>query len=119
MSRKHETPLGQFGAAVLEVRPTVRRPLEFLQQGGSATGRLRPRWDVLPEGVVHIVEIKRKGELGLDVAHQIEQKVKRLPVRSGVSVRTALVYDGRLTRDLQTSDSIDCFVSARMLLGLE
>ena len=51
--------------------------------------------------------------------HQIEQKVKRLPVRSGVSVRTALVYDGRLTRDLQTSDSIDCFVSARMLLGLE
>lgn len=71
------------------------------------------------EGVAHIVEIKRKGELGLDVAHQIEQKVKRLPVRSGVSVRTALVYDGRLTKELQASDSIDCFVSARMLLGLE
>ncbi len=74
---------------------------------------------VQTEGVVHLVEIKRKGELGLAVAHQIEQKVERLPVRRGVSVHTALVYDGHLTRDLRASDSVDCFVSVKSLLGLE
>ncbi len=70
------------------------------------------------EGVAYLVEVKRKGELGLEVAHQIEQKVARLPVRRGVSVHTALVYDGHLTKDLQASDAVDRFVSARELLGI-
>ncbi len=74
---------------------------------------------VQTEGVAHIVEIKRRNELGLDVAREIEQKVARLPLRTGMSVHTALVYDGRLTRDLSASDAVDRFVSARTLLGLD
>ncbi len=71
------------------------------------------------EKVAHLVEIKRQSELGLDVAYQIEQKVARLPLRPGMSIHTALVYDGHLTRDLSTSDTIDRFISAKELLGLE
>ena len=73
---------------------------------------------VQTEGTVHIVEIKRtRGELGAEVADEIRRKAAMLPVRPGVSVRTALVYDGRLTRGLETSDAIDVFVPAARLLG--
>ena len=73
---------------------------------------------VQTEGTVHIVEIKRtRGELGGEVADEIRKKATMLPVRPGVSVRTALVYDGRLTRGLETSDAIDVFVPASRLLG--
>ena len=75
---------------------------------------------VQTEGGVHIVEIKRtRGELGMEVADEISRKAKMLPVRSGVSVRTALVYDGRLTRGLAASDAIDVFVPAHRLLGID
>ena len=70
------------------------------------------------ERTVHIVEIKRKAELGLEVVREVEQKVKRLPVREGMSVRTALVYDGHLSAALATGDGIDRLVSADRLLGI-
>ena len=74
---------------------------------------------VQTEGTAYVVEIKRsRGDLGVEVADEIRRKVARLPVRSGVSVRTALVYDGHLTRGLETSDVIDVFIPARRLLGL-
>ena len=74
---------------------------------------------VQTEGTAYVVEIKRsRGDLGVEVADEIRRKVARLPVRSGVSVRTALVYDGHLTRGLETSDAIDVFIPARRLLGL-
>ena len=74
---------------------------------------------VQTEKVAYLVEIKRRAELGLDVAREIADKAVRLPVRAGVSVRTALVYDGRLSPALAASDEIDRFVSARELLGLQ
>lgn len=74
---------------------------------------------VQTEKVAYLVEIKRRAELGLDVAREIADKAARLPVREGVSVRTALVYDGRLSPALAASDEIDRFVSARELLGLQ
>ena len=75
---------------------------------------------VQTQGTAYIVEVKRaRGELGMEVASQIEQKAERLPVRSGVAIRTALVYDGRLTRPLASCDAIDFLIPAERLLGLE
>ena len=75
---------------------------------------------VQTQGTAYLVEVKRaRGELGMEVASQIEQKAERLPVRSGVAIRTALVYDGRLTRPLASCDAIDFFIPAERLLGLE
>ena len=74
---------------------------------------------VQTEGTAHVVEIKRtRGELGEEVAREIKAKAERLPVRPGVAVRTALVYDGRLSRALAASDAVDVFVPASRLLGL-
>ena len=74
---------------------------------------------VQTEGTAYIVEVKRsRGDLGVEVADEIKRKVARLPVRHGVSVRTALVYDGHLTRGLEASDAIDVFVPASQILGI-
>ena len=74
---------------------------------------------VQTEGTAYIVEVKRtRGELGMDVAAQIAQKAERLPVRPSVAVRTALVYDGRISKSLASSDAIDFLVPAERLFGL-
>ena len=84
----------------------------------SAGGGVQVDLLVQTERAVHIVEIKRKAELGLEIVREVERKVKRLPVREGISVRTALVYDGHLSTALATSDGIDRLVSADRLLGI-
>ena len=45
---------------------------------------------------VYVVEIKRKNVIGMDVAEEVEEKVRRLKLRRGMSVRPVLVYDGEL-----------------------
>ena len=45
-----------------------------------------------------IVEVKRRREIGRDVIDELAEKVRLLPKRQGVSVRTALVYDGHLAQ---------------------
>ena len=46
------------------------------------------------------------------------QKVSRLPLRKGVSVRTALVYEGELDESLVRRQVFDFLIPARKLLGL-
>ena len=50
---------------------------------------------------------------------ELREKVSRLAVKSGVSVRTALVYDGVLSPRLAASAYIDKFVDfGRLLKGV-
>lgn len=64
-----------------------------------------------------IVEVKRQGEIGESVEREVEEKVARLKVRPGLSVRTALVYAGRLAKGVRSSGGFDAIVSAEMLLN--
>ena len=48
----------------------------------------------------YVVEIKRKNVIGMDVAEEVEEKVRRLKLRRGMSVRPVLVYDGELDPQL-------------------
>jgi hypothetical protein len=67
---------------------------------------------------VCIVEIKRRREIGREIVAEISEKCERLPVRSGVSLRTALVYDGELAPSVEADGYIDSIIPARRLLGL-
>lgn len=62
-----------------------------------------------------VVEIKRQAEIGEEVAEQVREKVKRIPVRSGVSVRTALVYDGHLAPALREDGYFDFLIPVEKL----
>lgn len=64
------------------------------------------------------VEIKRKREIGREIVGELAEKCERLSKRPGVSLRTALVYDGELAPSVEADGYIDSVVSARRILGL-
>ena len=65
----------------------------------------------------HVVEIKRKAEIGVEVEKEVAEKISRLGFNDGRSIRTALVYDGRLTKGVRGNGYFDALVSSDMLLG--
>ena len=65
-----------------------------------------------------VVEIKRRREIGEEVEAEVARKVARLPIAPGVSVRTALVYDGHLAPVVLGNGYFDAIVPFRALLGL-
>ena len=64
------------------------------------------------------MEIKRKREIGREVIDDVVEKVRRLPRRNGISVRTALVYEGHLAPVVEADGYFDAIVPFRTLLGL-
>ena len=65
-----------------------------------------------------VVEVKRQREIGRDVIDEVEEKVKRIPHRDGMSVRTALIYDGHLAPIVEADGYFDSIVPFRSLMGL-
>ena len=63
-----------------------------------------------------VVEFKRKAEIGTDVIDEVVRKVSRLGVPRGTSVRTALVYVGRLSPAVEAEGYFDSVVDASKLL---
>ena len=67
---------------------------------------------------VCIVEIKRRREIGREIVDEVAEKVRRVPVRKGMSVRTALVYEGDLAPIVEADGYFDAIVPFRQLLGI-
>lgn len=68
---------------------------------------------------VCVVEIKRRRRIGEEVEAEVARKVRALHVRPGVSVRTALVYEGELAPVVRGNGYFDAIVPASRLLGLD
>ena len=102
--------LGLSGVNVLSAAP-------YLKRGRKGEGC---QIDLLvqTEAIAYVVEIKRKRLIGEGIAADVAQKVSRLPLRKGVSVRTALVYEGELEESLVRRQVFDFLIPARKLLGL-
>ena len=64
----------------------------------------------------YVVEIKRRREIGAEIMDEVAEKVRRLKVAAGVSVRTALVYDGRLSPRIEAEHGFDVIVPADRML---
>ena len=65
---------------------------------------------------VYVVEVKRCNRIDAAIEKEIEEKVSRLGVRSDKSVRTVLVYDGKLSPEVEENGFIDFLVPfSRML----
>ena len=64
-----------------------------------------------------VVEIKRQADIGDDVESEVAEKVRRLKVRAGISVRTALVYDGRISKRVATDGFFDALVPLEALIA--
>lgn len=66
----------------------------------------------------YLVEVKRRREIGREIIGELEEKVALIPARKGVSLRTALVYEGELAPIVEADGYFDAIIPFRRLLGL-
>ena len=65
---------------------------------------------------VVLVEVKRCAEIGESVEREVAEKVAKLRLPRTKSVRTALVYAGRLTKAVRGNGYFDALVDAASFL---
>ena len=54
-----------------------------------------------------VVEIKRREQIGIGVVDEIAEKVRKLRKLTGLSIRTALIYEGKLHPRVEAEHGID------------
>ncbi len=101
--------IGLVGKAVDSVAPYFRR--------GGAKGR-GVQIDLLIQlpKCVYVVEVKRRERVSASVEDEVQQKIDRLNLPKGKSVKTVLVYDGTLDPALEEDGYFDYLIPAERLL---
>lgn len=64
----------------------------------------------------YVLEIKRKNEIGPEIEDEVNQKLKRLPIRKGISLRPVLVYCGNLAKSVEANGFFDAIIPVAKLL---
>ena len=102
--------LGLGNALVLSAAPFVRNATK--RGEGTQIDLL-----VQTRTALHVVEIKRRALISASVEDEVREKIKRLRVPRGLSVRTALVYAGELAPEVAERGYFDALVPVERLLG--
>ena len=66
----------------------------------------------------YVVETKRQNEIGREVEEQVAREMKRLHIRSDMSVRPVLVHLGNLDGSVEGDGFFDAVIPAQALLNL-
>ena len=72
---------------------------------------------VQTRSAAYVVEIKRRAIIPASVEDEVREKVKRLRVAKGKSVRTALVYEGELAPEIAENGFFDSLVPFGKLIS--
>ena len=88
----------------------------YLRRAGKGVKGCQIDLLVQTERTVFVVEIKQRKEIGSGVMDEVKAKVDALGVPRGLSVRTALVYDGKLSPSIESERYFDFIVDAKALL---
>ena len=102
--------LGLGGALVTSAAP-------FFRAGTKARPGVQVDMMLQTKKSVWVVEIKRRGRIGESVEEEVRRKVVRLGLPRDVSVRTVLVYEGRLSPSVVEDGYFDFAIPAETLLG--
>ncbi len=105
-------PLGLGSALVMSAAPYSRAASKSGARGVQADLLVQTRRSMC------VVEVKRQREIGRDVIDEVVEKVKRIPHREGMSVRTALIYEGHLAPIVEADGYFDAVIPFRTLLGI-
>ena len=104
--------LGMGNAQIYSAAPFRRAPSrDGMRKGVQIDLLIQTRRSIC------VVEIKRRREIGREVIDEVAEKVEALPRRKGVSVRTALVYEGCLAPIVEADGYFDAIIPFRRLLG--
>ena len=91
-------------------------PYRNLRRGGKADGGCQIDLLIQTPRTVYVVEVKRRRDIGTEVIDEVERKIKRLPLRRGLTARPVLVYDGELHPAVEASGFFDVVVPVQKLL---
>ena len=67
---------------------------------------------------LYAVEIKRRREIGEEIEKEVADKLARIRANRGMSLRAALVYEGRLAPVVRGNAWFDAIVPIDLLLGI-
>ena len=70
------------------------------------------------EGSMCLTEIKRQKKIGKEVIGEMDDKVRKISRPEGVSIRTALVYDGELNPSVEANGYFDALIPFVRLMGV-
>lgn len=99
---------------------TIRSAAPFVLKGKRGEKRgLQIDLLIQTPRVAYIVEVKRRIKIGREIEQGIAEKVTAFPKRRGISIRTALVYDGELDEAVARSGAFDVLLPFSRLLGIE
>lgn len=107
-------PFLHLGSAIVESAAPYRNSRAVR---GSAEKGVQIDLLVQTPSVAYVVEVKRKNHIGSEIEDEIRKKIRRLPVRKGMSIRTALVYDGEIAPVVEGRGYFDALIPASKLLG--
>lgn len=65
---------------------------------------------------VYVVEVKRRREIPRQVIDDVDEKVSRIRRRRGVAVKTALIFDGHLSKAVEADGYFDAVIDIGELL---
>ena len=113
--RELVSPLHLEGVPVLSAVPYEKRPGKAGKRGDGKGVQI----DLLVQTrkSMYVVEVKRKSRIGESIEAEVAEKVARLRHPRGMSVRTALVYEGELAPVVRGNGYFDAIISATDLLG--
>ena len=103
------------GVVITSAGPYLRRGTK------GPRGRRGCQVDLLVQTrrTVCVVEVKRMKEISREIIADVDRKVCAIKRREGVSIRTALVYDGHLAPIAKADGYFDAIIPVSKLLGLE
>ena len=92
----------------------------FRRESAPKSGRKGLQIDLLLQSrkTICLVEIKRRRRIGREIVAEVEEKCRRLSRPAGVSLKTALVYEGELAPSVEADGYFDAIVPAHRLLGI-
>ncbi len=98
---------------------TVRSAAPFAMRGKGENQR-GVQIDLLIQTarVSWLIEVKRRVRIGREVEDEMQEKISRFPRRRGISLRTALVYDGELDEKVAKDGFFDAIIPFADILKL-
>ena len=97
-------------------RSLVLSASPYRRQAGGSTAGCQVDLLIQTERTALVVEIKRRKEIDRGIIAEVEAKTAALKVAKGLSVRTALVYDGELSPSVEAEGYFDFVVPLSRLL---
>lgn len=92
----------------------------YSRRGGYGTDGEGCQIDLLLQAKMSmcIVEIKRQMHIGREIIDEVRRKCKFLPKPRGVSLHTAIVYEGEIAPSVEADGYFDAIIPFRRLLGI-